>query len=114
MYDGKFHSPGSLRSSTYLGNGTGNYPNLATLYSYYAENSLAASKFLGTPASHYADNYHWAYYKFVFQNSAHSAVTPVESQIFLANGNDNNNTNIVFDDLLFHKKEQQMLLQVQK
>ena len=100
MYDGKFHSPGSLRSSTYLGNGTGNYPNLATLYSYYAENSLAASKFLGTPASHYADNYHWAYYKFVFQNSAHSAVTPVESQIFLANGNDNNNTNIVFDDLL--------------
>ena len=100
LYNGSFHSPKSLREGGNLGNGTGNYPNLATLYSYYAEDSLVSNKFLGFPASHYADNYHWAYYKFVFQNSANSAVTPVESQIFLANGNDNNNTNIVFDDLL--------------
>ena len=95
-----FTSPGSLRSTTYLGNGTGNYPELVTLYNHYTVDSTASSDYLGTPASHYADNYRWAFYKFVFQNSSYSAVTPVESQIFLADGNNDNNTNIAFSDLL--------------
>ena len=102
MYDGKFQSPSALRTGSYgFGNTNNvNYPEIVTLYNHYVVDSTAANKWLGNPASHYADNYRWAFYKFVFQNSANSAVTPVESQIFLADGNDNDNTNIDFSDLL--------------
>jgi hypothetical protein len=101
LYNGKFHSPYSLRDDGVgLSSDTGNYPELVTLYNYYVTDSTAANKYLGNPAAHYADNYHWAFYKFVAQNSDNSAVTPVESQIFLADGNDNNNTNIDYSDLL--------------
>jgi hypothetical protein len=101
MYDGLFHSPASLKSNAYLGWDASNYhSSLQTLYTYYIQDSTAASDYLGSPSSHYGDNYHWAFYKFVAQNGPNSAVTPIESQIFLANGNDDNNTNITFSDLL--------------
>ena len=102
MYDGLFHSPASLKSSSYLPstNLAHYHSSLSTLYTYYAQDNTAASDYLGSPSSHYGDNYHWAFYKFVAQNGPNSAVTPIESQIFLANGNDDNNTNITFSDLL--------------
>lgn len=99
-YYGKFQSPTYLKSALAYGLGTSGgayYGGLSTFYTWYSVGVSSTDTFAN--ANNYRDNYRWAFFKFKYKNGTHSGTTPVKSQIYLANGNNDNNTNINFSDL---------------
>lgn len=100
-YYGKFQSPTYLKSTgTYaLGNNANTTAarGLSTFYTNYSTTVGSTDTFNNT--NNYRDNYRWAFFKFKYKNGTHSGTTPVKSQIYLANGNNDSNTNINFSDL---------------
>jgi len=99
FYNGKYQSPAYLKSTnTYgLAANANNYPLLSTWYNNYS--TTVSSDNVWANSNNYRDNYRWAFWKFKAQNGTFAGVQPVESQIYLANGNNDNDTNINFSDL---------------
>ena len=100
-YYGKFQSPTYIKGNTTYGlNLNANNSDYFADQSWYNNYSTT----VGTTdtfsnGNNYRDNYRWAFFKFKYKNGTHSGTTPVKSQIYLANGNNDNNTNINFSDL---------------
>jgi hypothetical protein len=102
FYNGKFQAPPYIKGNTTYGlnldANLNKYPLLSTWYNNYSTTVGSLDTFANT--NNYKTNYRWAFFKFKYKNGTYESTTPVKSQIYLADGNNDNNTNIAYSDLL--------------
>ena len=93
FYRGKFMSP------TYLKSG-GTYAHGTTTSHYHSSLNTLFTSYATSSGTDWDVDYKWAFYKYRAKNGPQQGVAPFFSKFYLANGNNTNNTNIDFADLI--------------